>query len=169
MSSPSSCLGHFFMMSGMNLLRAFLGGDGVRNSCMNLRRWRAIDQETQEFWPAVVAARVHERLALVDEREVEVRDDHAFARAERLADQGAIGCHDRSKATARDWANAAAGILDDLRLLIGIQPGRRADDETGRFQCMLPDVDFRLLREQGAEDDPGYIAERICSPSAIIA
>ena len=32
-----------------------------------------------------VAARVHQLLALVDRREVEVGDENAFARAERLA------------------------------------------------------------------------------------
>jgi hypothetical protein len=34
---------------------------------------------------------------------------------------------------------------------------------------MLPDVDFRLLGKRSPKMDPGYIAEWICSPSAIIA
>ena len=34
---------------------------------------------------------------------------------------------------------------------------------------MLPDGDFRLLGKPVMKMDPGYIAEWICSPSAIIA
>ena len=124
----------------------------MRSAFVNVRGGGAVDQETEQFRPAVVAARVHQLLALVDQREVEVGDDHAFARADGLAQQGSIGCHDRGEATAGDRADAAAGVLHDLRLLIGIQPGRGADDEARRLQCMLPDVDFRLLGKQVAED-----------------
>ena len=86
------------------------------------------------------------------QREIEVGDDHAFAGANWFADQGSIGCHDRRKATPRDRADAGACVLGDLRLLIGIQPGRRADHEARGLERMLPDVDFRLLRKQVAED-----------------
>jgi hypothetical protein len=57
-----------------------------------------------------------------------------------------------SEAAAGDRADAAAGVLHDLRLLIGIQPGGRADDEARRLQRMLPDVDLGLLGKQVAED-----------------
>ena len=90
----------------------------MHNAFVNVRGRSPVDQETQQFGPAVVAARVHHLLALVDQREVEVGDDDAFARADRFADQGSIGCHDRGKATTRDGANAAAGVADDPRLLI---------------------------------------------------
>ena len=93
----------------------------------------------------------------------------AFARADRLAHQGAIGRDDRGKATARNRSNAPAGVLGDLCLLIGIQPGCRADHEARGFQSVLPDVDLSLFRKQVAEIEPGYIAEWISSPSAIIA
>jgi hypothetical protein len=103
---------------------------------VNVRDWSAVEQETQDFGPAVVAARVHELLALVDEREVEVGDHHAFAGADRFADQRAIGRYDRGKAAAGNRADAAtAGVLGDLRLLIGVQPGCRADHETTRLQA----------------------------------
>ena len=122
---------------------------------MNVRGGGAVDQEAEQFGPAVVAARVHQLLALIDQREVEVGNDDAFARAEGLAQQGSIGRHDRGEATAGDRADAAASVLRDLRLLIGIQPGRSADDEARRLQRMLPDVDFRLLGKQVAEDGAG--------------
>ena len=46
----------------------------------------------------------------------------------------------------------AAGVFHDLRLLIGIQPGCRADHEARRLERMLTDVDLGLLGEQVAED-----------------
>jgi hypothetical protein len=49
---------------------------------MNVRGWRSIDAQTQQFGPAVMAARVHQLLALVDAREVEVGDDYTFAGAD---------------------------------------------------------------------------------------
>ena len=61
----------------------------------------AVDPEAEQFGPAVVPARVHQLLALVDKGEVEVGDDHAFARAERFADQGAIRRNDRCKKFCR--------------------------------------------------------------------
>src|SRR5215471_17292008 len=111
---------------------------------VNVRSGRAVDQETEQFRPAVVSARVHQLLALIDLREVKVGDDNSFARADRLSQQAPIVCRNRSEATARDRADAAASVLHDLRLLIGIQPGRSADDKASRLQCMLPDVDWRL-------------------------
>src|SRR4029453_17774890 len=65
---------------------------------------------------------------------------------------GPIGCYDRGEATAGDRADAAAGVLHDLRLLIGIQPGRGADDEAPGLQCILPNVNVRLLGELVPED-----------------
>jgi len=116
-----------------------------------------------------MAARVHQLLSLVDQGEVEVGDDHVFAGANGLSEQASVGCRDRREATTGDRTDAAARVRGDLRLLIGVQPGRSADDEASRLQCMLPDVDLRLLGKQLAKMEPGYIAEWICSPSAIIA
>jgi hypothetical protein len=49
---------------------------------VNVRRWRSIDPQTQQLRPAVMAARVHQLLALVDAREVEIGDDDPFAGAD---------------------------------------------------------------------------------------
>src|SRR6185436_10180511 len=49
----------------------------------------------------------------------------------------------------------AAGVPGDLRLLIGIEPRGRADDEAAGLQRVLPDVDLRLLGEQRPEDRTG--------------
>src|SRR5262249_40297618 len=68
------------------VLRAVLSARlGDRGAFVNVRGGGAVDQETEQLRPAVVTARVHQLLALVHQREVEVGDDHAFARAERLA------------------------------------------------------------------------------------
>ena len=73
----SQCLGN----RGAQILRALLSArPGVRSAFVNVRGGGAVDQETEQFRPAVVAARVHHLLALVDQREVEVGDDHAFTR-----------------------------------------------------------------------------------------
>ena len=49
--------------------------------------------EAEQFGPAVMAARVHQLLALIDQREVQLGDGDAFARA---GDSPAIpsGCDD---------------------------------------------------------------------------
>jgi hypothetical protein len=77
-----------------------------------------------------VAARVHRLIALVDHRKVEVGNDHSFARADWLAQQSSIACCDRGEATAGHRADAAAGAIDDLCLLLGIQPSRSTDAQT---------------------------------------
>src|SRR5262249_32835669 len=100
---------------------------------MDVRGGSAVDPKTEQFGSAVVAARVHQLLALVDQREVEVGNEDALAGMERLAQKGSVGCHDRGETAARDRADAAAGVLHDLRLLIGVQPGGRADDEASRL------------------------------------
>ena len=50
---------------------------------------------------------------------------------------------------------AAARILHDLRLLIGIEPRGCADHEASGFERMLTDVDFCLLCEERTEDRSG--------------
>src|SRR5437867_479186 len=45
---------------GPQIIQALLGARlGVRTTLVNVCRGRAVDQETKQFWPAVVAARVH--------------------------------------------------------------------------------------------------------------
>jgi hypothetical protein len=60
------------------------------------------------------------------------------------------GCRDGGEATDRDCADAAASVVDNLRLLLGVQPGRSADDKASRLQ--LADVGLRLLGEQFTEN-----------------
>src|SRR5215510_3541896 len=58
---------------GVRLLRGGLGTRlGMLAAVVNVRSGRAVDQETEEFRPAVVSARVHQLLALIDLREVKV-------------------------------------------------------------------------------------------------
>src|SRR5690348_3364187 len=72
-----------FTNRGENVLRALLRrGLGAHNSFMSICGSRAIDQEAQQFGAAVMAARVHQLLALVDACEVEVGRDYAFAGAD---------------------------------------------------------------------------------------
>ncbi len=52
---------------------------GVRSAFVNVRGGGAVDQETEQFRPAVVAAQVHQLLALVNQGEVEVAINHAFS------------------------------------------------------------------------------------------
>ncbi len=54
---------------------------------VNMRGRSAVDQQTQQLRPAVMAARVHHLFAFVDQREVEVGNDHAFTRTNGLAQQ----------------------------------------------------------------------------------
>src|SRR5215472_7051633 len=117
-----------------------------------MRSGGAVDQETEQLRSTVVAARVHQLLALVDQREVEISNYSSFARADRLDQQASIGCRDRGEATTGDRADVAASVLGNLRLLVGVQPGRGTDDKASRLQCMLPDVDLRLLGEQLTEN-----------------
>jgi len=88
----------------------------MRRAFVNVRAGGAVDQETQQLRPAVVTARVHQLLALVDQREVEVGDHDAFARANRLAQQGGIGCDDRGE--------AAADLAWIVRTTLSIVPSR---------------------------------------------
>src|SRR5215469_4504976 len=103
---------------------------------VNMRSGGAVDQETEQLRSTVVAARVHQLLALVDQREVEISNYSSFARADWLDQQASIGCRDRGEATAGDCADVAASVLGNLRLLVGVQPGRGTDDKASRLQCM---------------------------------
>src|SRR4249919_370371 len=118
---------------------------------MEVRRRGAIDQEAQQFGAVVVTDRVHQQLATVDQGEIEVGDDFAFALAEWLADQHALRRDDGREAAPGDRADRATGVLHDLRLLVGIEPGGRIHHETARLQGVLADVDFHALREALAE------------------
>jgi hypothetical protein len=120
---------------------------------------RAIDQQAEQFRPAVVAKRIHHPFALVDQREIEIGDDDAFAGPQRIAHQFALRRDDRGKAAAGDRTDRATGVLHDPSLLIGIQPSGGVDDEAAGFQRVLADIDLGLRGEDLAGNEPGYIAE----------
>ena len=126
-----------------------------RGAFVHVRGRGSVDQQTEQFRPAVVAARVHQLLAPVDQREIEIGDHCGLTRSDRVAYKRAIRRHDRSEATARDRTYLAACIFDDLRLPVGVQPGRCVDDETPGLHRMLPDVDFHRLGKPLAEDRAG--------------
>ena len=59
-----------------------------------------------------MAARVHQLLTLVDQREVEIGDDLAFARTKWLAEQTAIGRCNRREAISVSLLPSARGFSD---------------------------------------------------------
>src|ERR1051325_2781976 len=85
---------------GESLVRSVLRGGLGMHPFVRVRSGRAIDEKTQQFWPTVVAARVHQLLAPVDAREVEVGDDNAFTGADGVAKERSVWRHDRRETTA---------------------------------------------------------------------
>src|SRR5689334_16540812 len=47
--------------------------DGVLETIVDVRAGRAIDQQADKFRAAVMACRIHLRLAVIDQREIELR------------------------------------------------------------------------------------------------
>src|SRR5438445_13331978 len=119
----------------------------MRVALMHMGLRRTVDQEAEQFRAAVVTARVHQALALVDDPEIEIGDDLAFARSQRCADEFTLWRDDCGEATTGDRLDSAAGVLHDPGLLLGIQPGCRTDYETSGLQRVLADIDRDLLGE----------------------
>jgi hypothetical protein len=94
-----------------------------------------------------MTARVHEPLAGVDLSEVKISNHVAFADFDRSADDTAVRVRNGGEAAARYRPDGTTRILDDLGLLVGIEPRRRTDYEASRLESVLTDVSFRLLRE----------------------
>ena len=69
-----------------------------------------------------------------------------------LPQQLALWRDNCGEASTGDWADRAAGVLRNEGLLIRVQPGGRVDDKAGRFQRVLPDVDFGLFGEKIAPE-----------------
>src|SRR3954463_14050062 len=91
-SSASTSLPKLFVLSERNrtpVNRISCGSDVdiVVLLIVNVGLWRAIDEQAEQFRAAVVAAGVHLRLALVDQREVKVCDHLAFAETDWLPEQ----------------------------------------------------------------------------------
>jgi len=120
---------------------------------------RAIDQQAEQLGATMEATRVHQPFALVDHREIEIGNHHSLARAQRFTHQFALWRDDGGEASAGDRLDGAPGVLHDLALLIGVEPGGGADDEARGFQGVLADVDLGLLGEELAAERTGYIAE----------
>ena len=66
-------------------------GSRLRKPLMDMGAGRVIDQQTQQFGATVVSAGIHERLAFVDQREVQIRDHLAFPGTQGLTEQTAAG------------------------------------------------------------------------------
>ena len=73
----------------MSLGLVELFSDG-RITLVDMGDRRAIDRQVEQFRPTVVAARVHEALALVDQAEIEVGDQRPFAGAYGVTHQFAL-------------------------------------------------------------------------------
>ena len=116
-----------------------------------------------------MTACIHHSLAPVDFDEVEIGNHLSFTFLQGLADQLTVGRNDSGEATARNRTDSTARVVGNLGLLVGVEPCGCADDEAGQLKGMLPGAHFRLLGEEGPKIEPGYIAEWICSPSAIKA
>ena len=79
--------------------------------------------------------------------EVKICNHFAFTSFERLADDLAFRVHNGGEAAAGNRPDSATHILHDLGLLIVIEPRRRADYKASRFEGVLADINFRLLRK----------------------
>src|SRR5271166_1596196 len=127
------------------------------------RDWRSvymgsgcvIDEQTQQFGPTVMSARVHEGLTFVNQRKVQIADHLSFTRAQGLTEQLPLRSDDRGEAATRDRAHRTTGVGRNLPLLIRIQPSRRGNHEDARLEGMIAHLNFGLLREQVAEDRSG--------------
>ena len=113
------------------LARALVGVEPVRRvPLVDVRRRGAIDQQAEQLGPAVVAAGVHELLALVDQGEIERRDDDAFARADRFAEERPVGGDDGGEAATGDGTDRQAFLWDE-----GVdRPWRRLTEGLGDLE-----------------------------------
>ena len=116
---------------GVRLVLVSLGvGHAMRGAFVNRCGRRAIDQQAEQLRPAVMAARVHQLLSLVDQREVEVGDHHAFAGANGLSEQASVGCRDRREATTGDRTDAATRNIRGRCRLAARAISRRGADSS---------------------------------------
>ena len=124
-------------LAGDRFIRSRVQSLGVDagDALMDVRRGRAVDQQTEQFGTAVVAARVHEPLAQGDLGEIKICDHFAFTGLERPADDLAVRIRNGSEEAAGDRPDGSACVLHDLGLLIGIEPRRRADHEACRIRA----------------------------------
>ena len=72
----------------------------MRRAFVNVRGGSAVNQQAEQFRPAVMASRIHDLLSLIDQGEIEDGDDYAFPRANGLAEQTSVRRNDRGEATA---------------------------------------------------------------------
>src|SRR3954471_8457605 len=107
-SAGVGAIGVSFLVSGVALMRGSAiivelldcNRQGLRAMLMNVGGGRAVDQQAEQLRAAVVAARIHLPLPLVDQSEIEIGDHHAFAGTQRLTHQYAFGGDDRGEAAA---------------------------------------------------------------------
>src|SRR4051812_46209120 len=110
---------------------------------------RAVDQQAQQFRTAVMPTGVHLRLSAVDQREVENGDHLALTRPDRLAQELALRCDDRSEAATGDRPGGpTARVSHYLRLLIGVEPSRGIHHKGARLERMITHAYLDLSREQ---------------------
>src|SRR5262249_14726116 len=112
---------------GAQILRALLSArPGVRGAFVHVRGGGAVDQGTEQFRPAVVAARVHHLLALSDAqgRYEEAQDRYEDAKARGQAKEGTTQTGELVKVNAEEnsisRSDSAGGLcggpLDRLHL-----------------------------------------------------
>src|SRR5262249_52132696 len=102
-----------------------------RSAFVNVCSGRAVDEQAEQFRPAVLAARVHQQLSSIDQAEVEISNQFCFARTDRLTNQRSVGCRDCGETAASYRTKIAPCVLNDLRLLGGIEPRGCADHKAG--------------------------------------
>jgi hypothetical protein len=129
-------------------LREMHGHGGLRRP--------VVDGERQQLGPRVVADRIHHSLALGDQRHVEVGHHHAFAFGQRRRQVLALGRDDgRVAAAAQRLLQLRIG-RDRADLLVG-EPAGGVDDEAARFERVVADGHFHLLREDRPDQRAGKL------------
>ena len=92
----------------------------MRRAFVNVCGGSAVNQQAEQFRPAVMASGIHDLLSLIDQGEIEVGDDYAFPRANGLAEQTSVRRNDRGEATAGERADVATSVFSDLCQLIRV-------------------------------------------------
>ncbi len=117
-----------------------------------------VEHELQQLGPGVVADRVHHALALDDEVEIEIGDQHAFALGQRRHDMGAFGRDDRRHAAAVQRL-AQLFVGRDFRDLLFGEPAGGVDDEAAALERVVADRHLDLLGEDRPDQRSGKLRD----------
>ena len=120
---------------------------GLRATVMDIGNRCAIDQQAEQFRTTIVAARIHQVLTPVDQGEIEIGNHHAFPERRGSPINSPSGETIAVKQPLEIGPMLASGILHDLGLLIGVEPGAGVNDEATGFEACWRMLTCGLLRE----------------------